>query len=200
MVLRETSPIDSSVQEVIDLVTDTLAAKKVNFRLTGGLLLNSFGVGRPTYDVDLIVSRSEWQKAVTALEGLSVSYERMEAPGEPEPAAILQTTKGPYIEIFPEGMTAGDVAHLRGRYRPDPAEHIAFCLSGDPLVNLINSKIASHLCATDLLQDLSDVQRLIKHLNLDAAFAENLAPSVRSEFLQQVAIIQQPPTRRKSRD
>ncbi len=198
MVLRETSPIDSSVQEVVDLVTDTLAAQKVNFRLTGGLLLNSYGVGRPTYDVDLIVPRSEWQKAVTALASLSVSYERMGVPGEPEPAAILQTTKGPYIEIFPEGMTAGDVAHLRGRYRPDPSEHIAFSLSGDPLVNLINSKIASHLCATDRLQNLSDVQRLIKHLNLDTTFAENLAPSVQSEFLQQVALIQQPATRRES--
>jgi predicted nucleotidyltransferase len=91
MVLRETSRTDSSVQEVVDLVTDTLAAKKVKFLLTGGLLLNSYGVGRPTYDVDLIVARSEWQKAVTALEGLSVNYERMGAPGEQEPAARRKT-------------------------------------------------------------------------------------------------------------
>lgn len=198
MVLRETSPIDSSVKEVVDLVTKVLDAQNVVFRLTGGLLLNSYGVGRPTYDVDLIVARTEWQKAVTALESLSVSYERMGVPGEPEPAAILQTTKGPYIEIFPEGMTAGDVSHLRGRYRPDPAEHIAFSLTGDPLVNLINSKIASHLCATDRLQDLSDVQRLIKHLNLDTTFAENLDPSVRLEFVQQVSLLQQPAISRKS--
>jgi len=196
--MRETSPIDPVVQEVVGLVSETLSTKNVTFRITGGLLLNSFGVGRPTYDVDLIVPRSEWQTAVTALEPLSVSYERMGVPGEPNPAAILQTSKGPYIEIFPEGMSAGDVAHLRGRYRPDPSEHIAFSLSGDPLINLINSKIASHLCATDRLQDLSDVQRLIKHLNLDATFAEKLAPSVQKEFLQQVVLLQQPATRRKS--
>lgn len=106
----------------------------------------------------------------------------MGLPDEPDPAAILKTKAGPMIEIFPEDLTAGEIAELRGVYRHHPAGKISFSLKGDPVANLINSKLASHLSATDRLQDLSDVQRLIKKRGLDKSYAEHLDKRVRKTF------------------
>ncbi|MDX2227465.1 MAG: hypothetical protein SFY92_10305 [Verrucomicrobiae bacterium] len=152
-------------------------------RLTGGLFLNEQGVGRPTFDIDLIVSRRDWQRAVSALVPMSIGNEKMGLPDEPFPAAILKSKSGPFIEIFPEGLTAGEIAKLRGFHRSPRAEKIALTLQGDPRVNFINSKLASYLSATDRIQDLADIQRLVKHQKLDMVYSKKLHPSVRKNFI-----------------
>jgi hypothetical protein len=67
---------------------------------------------------------------------------------------------------------------------PHPAGELALTLEGDEIANLINSKLASHLSASDRLSDASDVQRLIKRLKLPLDYAENLAPEVRDAFIR----------------
>ncbi|MDD5262939.1 MAG: hypothetical protein PHD76_13930 [Methylacidiphilales bacterium] len=182
MVLRENTKLDPRVALVARRALRTLKRSGIPHALTGGALLNLLGVGRPTFDVDIIVSRAQWQKAVDLLKRHSIDNERMGLSGEPEPAAILKTREGPYLEIFPEGLTAGEIAKLRGYYRAHRAGKIAFRVKGNPLVNLINSKLASYLSARDRLQDLSDVQRLIKHQELSLGFELKLDSRVRKTF------------------
>ena len=61
---------------------------------------------------------------------------------------------------------------------------VKMAASGDPLVNIINSKLASGLSAVDRQKDLGDVQEIIKAQNLDRAFAAKLHPSVRKAFVK----------------
>lgn len=44
-----------------------LKKARIPFRATGGIALNLHGAGRPTKDVDLIVRRSDWHRAIQAL-------------------------------------------------------------------------------------------------------------------------------------
>src|SRR5262249_53614353 len=90
------------------------------------------------------------------------------------------------ILLWPEGTTHAEIARARGEYwpHPHPAGEIALTLRGDEIANLINSKLASHLSATDRLSDASDVQRLIKRLKLPLDYAKNLAPEVRGAFVR----------------
>lgn len=182
MILRENTEPDPRVEEAARQAVLRLEKAGIRYALTGGLLLNRFGAGRPTMDVDLIVPKSRWQDAVNALLPLSINNEKMGLDGEPEPAAILITKAGPFLEIFPQGLTADEIARLRNRRKPHPAGKIAFRIQGNPLVNLINSKLASHLSATDRLQDASDVQRLIRAQGLTESFATQLDPRVAPTF------------------
>jgi len=182
VIIRENTVLDPRVEKVAAQAVQELSRAKIRHVLTGGVFLNHCGVGRPTFDVDIVVSRRHWQKAVDALLKMAVDSERMGLANKPDPAAILKTKAGPLIEIFPEDLTAGEIAGLRGVYRRHPAGKISFSLKGDPLVNLINSKLASHLSATDRLQDLSDIQRLIKKLGLGEDFALRLDKRVRKSF------------------
>ena len=140
------------------------------------------GTAADQNNVDLIVPKSRWQDAVDALLPLAISNEKMGLDGEPEPAAILITKTGPFLEIFPQGLTAGEISRLRNRAKSHPAGKIAFRIQGDPLVNLINSKLASYLSATDRIQDAGDVQRLIRAQGLTESFAKKLDARVAPTF------------------
>lgn len=182
MIIRETTEPDPRVEAVARKAECLLKEAGISYSVIGGLQLNRLGVGRPTLDIDLVVPKSRWQEAVTTLESLSIDHERMGLPGEPQPSAILRSREGPFLEIFPQGLTAGDVARLRGKFKYHPAAQVPMKARGHTLINLINTKLASHLCATDRLQDLSDIQRLINHLHLDQDLAPRLDPRVRSTF------------------
>lgn len=182
MILRENTEPDPRVEEAARQATRLLDKAGIRHALTGGLMLNRLGAGRPTMDVDLIVPKTRWQDAVDALLPLAINNEKMGLDGEPEPAAILITRTGPFLEIFPQGLTAGEIARLRNRSKSHPAGQIAFRIQGNPLVNLINSKLASHLSATDRIQDAGDVQRLIRAQGLTEAFASQLDPRVAPTF------------------
>ena len=55
--------------------------------------------------------------------------------------------------------------------RAHPAGKLAFTMQGDPVVGLVNDKLASYLSAKDRLRDAADVQSLIKRLRLPLGFA-----------------------------
>ena len=173
---------------VVACLTDVARALRgIRYRLAGGCALAALGVGRPTQDVDVVVARSRWADALAALRPLTVDAERMGLPGEPEPEAILRTRRGPFIEVFPEGVTAAEICRLRlGTARRSPAGRIALTLRGSALVALINSKLASYLSAPDRIRDLGDVQSIIAARRLTAAFATRLHPAVRAAFVRAV--------------
>jgi hypothetical protein len=186
VILRETTELDPRVVEALRAARRRFEKNGLEYALVGGVLLNQLGVGRPTFDIDFVVKKKDWQKAVSALAPLCIDSERMGLPGEPSPAALLKSKKGPWYEVFPQGISAGKIAELRGQARSHKASDIAFKLKADPVVQLIDTKLASYLSAKDRLRDLSDIQRLARQLGLGADFAARLDPRIKSTFLREV--------------
>jgi hypothetical protein len=172
---------------VFDAYTQAVRVLKqagIAFRETGGIALNLHGSGRPTKDVDLIVPRADWSRAVRVLKTIAEDPLgiRFGLPDEPEGGLAVVGPHGVPIEVWPEGTTHEEISRLRGKWRQHSAGRMAMTLQGDALVSLINAKLASYLSATDRLKDAADVQELIKRLHLPLDFAVKLAPSVRSAY------------------
>ena len=73
--------------------TRLLKKHRIPFRLIGELAVNFAGVGRPTDEVELLVSRRNLSRALTVVQ--------------------RRTTKSPNdirLTIWPEGVTAGEMA------------------------------------------------------------------------------------------
>jgi hypothetical protein len=190
--------LDPRVLTVWKKVKRRLRAAHISFEPIDGLALNLYQAGRPTFDVDVLVPRLKWQEAVTAVLPLTIGSERMGLPGEPEPGALLQSREGPFIEFFPSGVRAEDIARVRGRWRKHKAGSYALRLRTNSLIRLVNSKLASYLSATDRMKDLADVQELIKRQRLGREFAARLSPEVRSLFLRLQRGVSRPATRAAS--
>ena len=137
-------------------------------------------------DVNLIVRRSDWLRALRALMPIATDRQgiRFGLPGEPDTGLAVIGPHGVPIELWPEGTTHEEIARIRGmqKGRRHPAGKLAFTLQGDATVALINDKLASHLSAKDRLRDAADVQSLIKRLKLPLGFANRLAPEVRPAY------------------
>src|ERR1043165_5505339 len=163
-----------------------LRKARIPYRETGGIALNFYGAGRPTKDVDLIVRRADWLRAIRALGRIATDHPgiRFGLPGEPEPGLAVVGPHGVAIELWPEGTTHDQIARIRGmqKSRPHPAGKLAFTMQGDAVVGLVNDKLASYLSAKDRLRDAADVQSLIKRLRLPLGFAARLAPEVRAAY------------------
>lgn len=146
--------------------------------------MNLFKAGRPTNHVDLIVSRQRWHQARQVLQSIATDVQGIIfcLPDEPENELALVGPHGVPIELWPEGTTHKQIAVIRGKHREHPAGDIPFTLQGDDLVELLNSKLASYLSATDRLRDASDVQSLIAKHALPLEFEAKLAPAVRSTY------------------
>ena len=185
--LFEAEPIvHPNVLDAHEQAARTLSKNRIPFRETGGIALNRYGAGRPTKDIDLIVRRSDWLRALRALEEILTDRRgiRFGLRGEPETGLAIIGPHGVLIQLWPEGTTHEEIARIRGMHKPrrHPAGKLAFILRGDTTVALINDKLASHLSAKDRLRDAADVQSLIKRLKLPLAFANRLAPEVRPAY------------------
>jgi len=185
--LFEAEPmIHPNVLEAYEQAVRVLRQARIAYRETGGIALNLHGAGRPTKDVDLIVRRSDWRRAILALRQIATDKLgiRFGLPGEPEPGLAVVGPHGIPIELWPEGTTHEQIAKIRGmqKARPHPAGKLAFTLRGDAVVALVNDKLASYLSAKDRLRDAADVQSLIKRLKLPLDFAARLAPEVRAAY------------------
>jgi hypothetical protein len=63
--LFEAEPmVHPDVLDAYEQAVRTLKKARIPFRETGGIALNLRGAGRPTKDVDLIVRRSDWLRAL----------------------------------------------------------------------------------------------------------------------------------------
>lgn len=178
MILSETS-IDPRVASVFDRISSLLRSASIRFIPIGGMALNQHGVGRPTMDIDLVVKKSDWERASKLLRQQAVNSERLGIPGEKSDAA-LRFSEGPWVELFPEGTTVEEITRVAGTYRNNPAGRIK--LKMDPsLEHLIDLKLASAL-SSDRLQDAADVQKLILKYGLGEDFARRLSSAVQSLF------------------
>ena len=183
--LFEAEPmIHPNVLDAYEQAVKVLNDHDIPFRATGGIALNLFHAGRPTKDVDLIVSRQQWHQARQALQSIGTDVQGIifGLPDEPENGLALVGPHGVPIELWPEGTTHKQIALIRGKHREHPAGDIAFTLKGDDLVELLNSKLASYLSATDRLRDASDVQSLVSKHALPLELEAQLAPAVRAAY------------------
>jgi hypothetical protein len=185
--LFEAEPmVHPNVLEAYEQAIRVLRKARIPYRETGGIALNSYGVGRPTKDVDLIVRRADWSRAIRALGRIATDQPAIHfgLPGEPEPGLAVIGPHGVPIQVRPEGTTHNQIATIRGmrKARPHPAGKLAFRMQGDAVVALVNNKLASYLSAKDRLRDAADVQSLIKRLRLPLSFAARLAPEVRAAY------------------
>lgn len=176
--------VHPEVIEAFQKAADLLRKHRIRFRPMGGIAMYLAGAGRPTKDVDLIVARRQWQKARALLQAIATDAQgiRLGLPGEPENGLALIGPNSVAIEIWPEGVTHGEIARLRGRHRSHRAENVALTLSGDDRVALLNAKLASYLSATDRVKDAGDVQGLIHAWSLPVEFAGKLDIRVRGAF------------------
>jgi len=178
--------VHPNVLEAYEQAVRVLRKASIPYRETGGIALNFYGAGRPTKDIDLIVRRTDWLRAIRALGRIATDQPgiRFGLPDEPEPGLAVVGPHGVPIEIWPEGTTHDQIAKIRGmqKARSHPAGKLAFTLKGDAVAGLINDKLASYLSAKDRLRDAADVQSLIKRLRLPLRFASRLAPEVRSAY------------------
>ena len=178
--------VHPNVLDAYEQTIRVLRKARIPYRETGGIALNFYGAGRPTKDVDLIVRRADWARAIRALGQIATDQPgiRFGLPGEPEPGLAVIGPHGVPIEVWPEGTTHDQIARIRGmrKARPHPAGKLAFRMQGDAVVGLVNNKLASYLSARDRLRDAADVQSLIKRLRLPLSFAARLAPEVRAAY------------------
>jgi hypothetical protein len=185
--LFEAEPmVHPDVLEAYEKAIRVLRKARIPYRETSGIALNFYGAGRPTKDVDLIVRRADWLRAIRALGRIATDQPgiRFGLPDEPESGLAVVGPHGVPIELRPEGTTHVQIARIRGmqKSRPHPAGKLAFTLKGDAVVSLVNNKLASYLSAKDRLRDAADVQSLIKRLRLPLGFATRLAPEVRAAY------------------
>jgi len=116
--------VHPNVLDAYEQAVQTLRKPRIRFRETGGIALNLRGAGRPTKDIELIVRRVDWRKAIRTLEQIAT-----DRPGihfglseEPETGLAIIGPHGVPIEIWPEGTTHEHKA------RRHPAGKLAFTI------------------------------------------------------------------------
>src|SRR3954471_6025859 len=117
-----------------------LRRARIPYRETGGIALNFYGAGRPTKDVDLIVRRADWLRAIRALGRIATDQPgiRFGLPGEPELGLAVVGPHGVPIALRRKGTTHDKIARIRGmkKARSPPAGKLAFTMQGDAVVGL----------------------------------------------------------------
>jgi len=107
-VLFEAEPmVHPNVLGAYEKAIRVLRKSRIPYRETGGIALNFYGAGRPTKDIDLIVRRTDWLRAIQALRRIATDHPgiRFGLPGEPEQRMAVIGPHGIPIELWPEGTS-----------------------------------------------------------------------------------------------
>jgi len=151
----------------------------VAYSLIGGYALILHGVRRFTDDVDLLVS----------MEGLARLHKEFIGRGYVRIAHgsrnLRDAETGVRIEFVVTGEFPGDGKPKPIAF-PDPAAgaETRDGIKVMGLKTLIELKLASGMTAKARLQDLADVQRIIREHRLSSDFAKKINPYVREKFLE----------------
>jgi hypothetical protein len=167
----------SAVYQALHAIAARLDELRLPYAVAGGMALFAHGFRRFTEDVDVLVAR----------ESLSLIHQELEGRGYVPlfrgSRGLRDAVHGVRVEFLVSGDFPGDGKPKPVAF-PDPLA-VQFLRDGIPYVNLptlINLKLASGMTNPGRLRDLADVQELIRHLSLPAAFAFQLNPYVREKF------------------
>ena len=170
---------DGPVPQSLRRVTGKLEALGIPYAVAGGMALNAHGYLRATVDVDILVTQEGLDKIHKFLEGLGY------LPPFKGSKQLRDTESGVKVEFLVAGQYPGD-----GKPKPvvfqDPAK-VGVVIRGVRYVNLetlLEMKLASGMSNSTRMKDLSDVQEVIKQLELPKAFSDRLNPYVREEYLR----------------
>lgn len=154
-------------------------AEGIPYALAGGMALGEHGYVRMTEDLEVLLTRDGLDRFGERCVGRG--YVATHPGAQP---AFRDTESGARIKILVTGEYPGD-GKPKAVASPDP-ETASVEVEGVRVLSLphiIELKLASGLSAPHRLRDLADVQELIKSRQLDAAFADQIDPSVRPAFL-----------------
>ncbi len=176
------------VHETLNVLVGDLDRAHIDYAVMGAMALNAHGYNRETTAVDVLVRP----------DGLAAFKEQLVGRGYTEKfqgarKSFKNTQTGVTVEFLTTGEYPGDGKPKPVAF-PDPATaHID--VRGVKVVTLeklIELKLASGMTQPSRMRDLSDVQDLIRTLNLQDTFAEQLSPYVRETFLTLYGQVQQP--------
>lgn len=166
-----------AVQDALRKVAARLNELGIPYAVVGGMALFEHGFRRFTEDVDILVTRDGLKAIHAALDGRG--YVR---PFE-KSKNLRDAESRVKIEFLISGEYPGDGKPKPVMF-PDP-ELLAVDVRGIKVLSLpklVELKLASGLTGSDRMKDLSDVQELIKLLDLPLELGASLDESVRSKY------------------
>jgi hypothetical protein len=170
-------------------LADKLNKHKIAYTFVGGFAINLHGFKRQTVDIDVVVTH----------QGLEDVAQKLKYSGiVPRFTGTKRSYRDPRTHVGVDFLVAGEFpgdGQPKAVAFPDPCDDGASeCVGGVRVIGLpklIDLKLASYLSAREQrMKDWADVYGLVKHLTLDSDFAVKVDPSVRSEFMRILEIVE----------
>lgn len=180
----------SAVHKTLTKLAAKLDEIGVPYAIAGGMALFFHGYRRFTEDVDVVVTA----------DGLRRIHEELEGRGYIPPFSrsknLRDTEHGVRIEFLVAGQYPGDGLPKPVSF-PDPAskQDVIDGIRVLPLATLVEMKLASGMTNVGRIQDLADVQNVIRTMSLDERLAEQLNPFVRAKYLELWRAVRDDPNR-----
>jgi hypothetical protein len=169
----------SAVHRTLQKITQRLNELNIPYAVVGAMAMFAHGFRRFTEDVDILVTRAGLQEIHARLEGLGY------VPPFRGSKHLRDTESGVRVEFLVTGDYPGDGKPKPIAF-PDPAE-VSVEIDGISylrLPTLLELKLASGMTNPGRLDDLGDVQKVIRALDLPADFALHLDPFVRDKYTE----------------
>ena len=166
---------NNAVHRALRRITTRLTELDIPYALVGGMALFFHGLRRFTEDVDILITPESLKQIHEKLEGLEPPFEGSKH--------LRDAELGVKFEFLTTGGFPGDGKPKPVAF-PDPAE-VAIDLAGIKcagLPTIIDMNLASGMTNPNRLKDLSDVQELIRVLQLPRELSAELNPFVRQRF------------------
>ncbi len=168
---------ESAVHKTLKRIATRLEELGIPYAVVGGMAMFAHGFRRFTEHVDILVTK----------DGLKEIHRQLEGLGYVVPFSGSKHLRDTELGVRVEFLTAGDYP---GDGKPKP---VAFPDPGEAgveiggirylsLPRLVELKLASGMTNAGRLQDLGDVQSLIRTLHLAEAFADELSPFVQEKY------------------
>jgi hypothetical protein len=170
MFFKDQGPVPETFRRLRRL----LEAEGIPYIVIGAMAVNAHGFRRTTRDIDICMSRDDLERFRKTFVGRAF---------EPVPGRSRRFVD-PETQVTVDILISGEIAGRRGKNRdvrfPHPSEgEVREAVCTVSLARLIELKLV-----TWRYQDWGDVVNLIRHFNLDEAFAENLHTTVRAAYKQ----------------
>jgi len=169
----------SAVHQTLREIARRLEELGIPYAVAGGMAMYFHGYRRFTEDVDILVTRESVQKIHEQLEG------RGYLPPFAGSKNLRNTITGVRIEFLITGDYPGDGKPKPVAF-PDPVGvvHEIDGIKFLDLPRLVELKLASGMTNPGRINDLGDVQQLIKTLVLTEDFTDQLDHFVREKYLE----------------
>jgi hypothetical protein len=162
------------VPETYRRLRDALEREKIAYIVIGAMAVNAHGFVRATADIDICLRADDLRRFKRTVVGKDF------LPVAGRPRRFTDAHTRTTIDVLISGEIAGRRDKNRDIRFPDPAE--AEVHNTVPTVSL--ARLVELKLVTWRYQDWGDVVNLIRHFNLDEAFADRLHPTVRPAYRQ----------------